>query len=93
LSRDAYHIGPDEVGHDESFVARLGLLGADSSQVLVATKGGHLRHSDGSRTLNGSPGHLRQAAVASRSTHPVQVRGPAAVLVMLRCRRHQSGSR
>jgi aryl-alcohol dehydrogenase-like predicted oxidoreductase len=63
---DAYHIGADEVGHNESLIARaLASSGADTSQVLVATKGGHLRPGDGSWTLNGSPDHLRRAAEAS----------------------------
>jgi aryl-alcohol dehydrogenase-like predicted oxidoreductase len=63
---DAYHIGADEVGHNESLIARaLASYGADTSQILVATKGGHLRPGDGSWTLNGSPDHLRQAAEAS----------------------------
>jgi aryl-alcohol dehydrogenase-like predicted oxidoreductase len=63
---DAYHVGADEVGHNESLIARaLGSYGADTSEVLVATKGGHLRPGDGSWTLNGSPDHLRQACEAS----------------------------
>jgi aryl-alcohol dehydrogenase-like predicted oxidoreductase len=63
---DAYHIGADEVGHNESLIARaLASFGADTSEVLVATKGGHLRPGDGSWTLNGSPEHLRQACEAS----------------------------
>ena len=63
---DAYHIGADEVGHNETLIARaLASYGADTSEVLVATKGGHLRPGDGSWTLNGSPDHLRQACEAS----------------------------
>jgi aryl-alcohol dehydrogenase-like predicted oxidoreductase len=63
---DAYHIGADEVGHNESLIARaLASSGADTSEVLVATKGGHLRPGDGSWTLNGSPDYLRQACEAS----------------------------
>jgi aryl-alcohol dehydrogenase-like predicted oxidoreductase len=38
---------------------------ADTSQVLVATKGGHLRPGNGSWTLDGSPEHLKQACEAS----------------------------
>jgi len=37
----------------------------DTSDVLVATKGGHLRPGDGSWTVDGSPAHLRAAAEAS----------------------------
>ena len=63
---DAYHIGADEVGHNESLIARaLASSGADTSEVLVATKGGHLRPGDGSWTRNGSPDYLRQACEAS----------------------------
>jgi aryl-alcohol dehydrogenase-like predicted oxidoreductase len=63
---DAYHIGADEVGHNESLIARaLASSGADTSEVLVATKGGHLRPGDGSWTVNGSPDYLRQACEAS----------------------------
>ena len=63
---DAYHVRADEVGHNESLVARaLASYGADTSQVLVATKGGHLRPGDGTWTLNGSPGYLKGACEAS----------------------------
>ena len=63
---DAYHIDADEVGHNESLIARaLASYGADTSGVLVATKGGHLRPGDGSWTLDGSPEHLRAACEAS----------------------------
>ena len=63
---DAYHIGADEVGHNESLIARaLASYGTDTSQVLVATKGGHRRPGDGRWTLNGTPDYLRQACEAS----------------------------
>src|SRR5262245_8713530 len=63
---DAYHIHADEVGHNESLIARaLASYGGDVSNVLVATKGGHLRPGDGSWTKDGSPAHLRQACEAS----------------------------
>lgn len=63
---DAYHIGADEVGHNETLIANgLASWGGDSSAVLVATKGGHLRPGDGSWTLNGSPEYLKQACEAS----------------------------
>src|SRR3954452_24877765 len=55
---DAYHIGADEAGHNESLIARaLASYGADTSEVLVATKGGHVRPGDGTWTLNGTPEH------------------------------------
>ena len=59
---DAYHLHADEVGHNESLIAEgLRTWGGDASDVLVATKGGHLRPGDGSWTVDGSPQHLRQA--------------------------------
>jgi aryl-alcohol dehydrogenase-like predicted oxidoreductase len=63
---DAYHIGADEVGHNESLIARaLATYGGDTSGVLVATKGGHLRPGDGSWTVDSSPDYLKQACEAS----------------------------
>jgi aryl-alcohol dehydrogenase-like predicted oxidoreductase len=47
-------------------VARaLSSYGADTSHVLVATKGGHTRPADGSWALDGSPEHLRAACEGS----------------------------
>jgi aryl-alcohol dehydrogenase-like predicted oxidoreductase len=43
----------------------LASYGGDTSNVLVATKGGHLRPGDGSWTLNGSPDYLKSACEAS----------------------------
>ena len=63
---DAYHLNAGEVGHNERLIAKaLATYGGDTADVLVATKGGHLRPGDGSWTLDGSPGHLRQAVEAS----------------------------
>ncbi|WP_049579127.1 aldo/keto reductase [Streptomyces sp. SBT349] len=63
---DAYHWHADEVGHNEALIARaLAGYGGDTSDVLVATKGGHLRPGDGSWTLDGSPEHLKRACEAS----------------------------
>ncbi|HEU5353516.1 MAG TPA: aldo/keto reductase [Actinocrinis sp.] len=63
---DAYHLHADEVGHNESLVARaVASYGGDTSDVLIATKGGHLRPGDGSWTVNGSPEYLKQACDAS----------------------------
>lgn len=63
---DAYHMGPDDVGHNESLIAKaLGAYAGDTSDVVVATKGGHLRPGDGSWTLDGSPQHLKEACEAS----------------------------
>jgi aryl-alcohol dehydrogenase-like predicted oxidoreductase len=63
---DAYHMYADEVGHNESLIAEaLASYGGDTSGVLVATKGSHLRPGDGSWTVDGSPKHLKEAAEAS----------------------------
>ncbi len=63
---DAYHLRAGEVGHNESLIAKaLATWSGDSSAVLVATKGGHLRPGDGSWTLDGSPAHLREAVEGS----------------------------
>ncbi|WP_104181318.1 aldo/keto reductase [Arthrobacter sp. B0490] len=63
---DAYHRDADEVGHNESLIAKaLAGYGSDGSRVLVATKGGHLRPGDGSWTLDGHPDYLKDAAKAS----------------------------
>lgn len=63
---DAYHLHADEVGHNEELIARaLSSYAGDTSAVLVATKGGHLRPGDGRWTQNGHPDYLKQAAKAS----------------------------
>ncbi|MDQ1714712.1 MAG: hypothetical protein QOC60_657 [Frankiaceae bacterium] len=59
---DAYHLDQTDVGHNETLIAKaLASYGGDTSDVLVATKGGHLRPGGGSWTVDGSPEHLRQA--------------------------------
>ena len=63
---DAYHLHADEVGHNESLIAKaLASYGGDTTNVLVATKGGHLRPGDGSWTIDGSPEHIKQACEES----------------------------
>jgi aryl-alcohol dehydrogenase-like predicted oxidoreductase len=63
---DAYHLLAGEVGHNESLIAKaLASYGGDTSSVIVATTGGHLRPGDGSWTLNGRPDYLKQACEAS----------------------------
>jgi aryl-alcohol dehydrogenase-like predicted oxidoreductase len=63
---DAYHLHANEVGHNESLIARaVAGYGGDTSDVLIATTGGHLRPGDGSWTLNGSPDYLKKACDAS----------------------------
>jgi aryl-alcohol dehydrogenase-like predicted oxidoreductase len=73
---DAYLLNPGETGHNERLIAKaLATYGGDTSHVLVATKGGHLRPGDGSWTVNGSPEHLRAAADASLKALGVDVIG------------------
>ncbi|HEX5403109.1 MAG TPA: aldo/keto reductase [Pseudonocardiaceae bacterium] len=63
---DAYHVHANEVGHNELLIAKaLAGYGGDTSSVLIATKGGHLRPGDGSWTVDGSPEYLRKACDAS----------------------------
>jgi aryl-alcohol dehydrogenase-like predicted oxidoreductase len=63
---DAYHVHADEIGHNESLIANaIASYGGDTSEVLIATKGGHLRPGDGSWTLDGSPEHIKRACEAS----------------------------
>jgi len=63
---DAYHLHADDVGHNEELIARaLRSYGGDTSAVLVATKGGHLRPGDGRWTQNGRPEYLKEAVKAS----------------------------
>ncbi|MFI0999572.1 aldo/keto reductase [Streptomyces galbus] len=62
---DAYHRDAGEVGHNETLIAKA-LAGHDRGRdVLVATKGGHLRPGDGSWTLDGNPAHLKRACEES----------------------------
>ena len=62
---DAY--SPDEAtfGHNEELVAKALASYGGADDVLVATKGGHLRPGDGSWTLNGRPEYLKQAVKES----------------------------
>jgi aryl-alcohol dehydrogenase-like predicted oxidoreductase len=63
---DAYHLYAYDVGHNESLIAKaLASYGGDPTNVLVATKGGHLRPGDGSWQVDGSPAYLREACEAS----------------------------
>jgi aryl-alcohol dehydrogenase-like predicted oxidoreductase len=73
---DAYHLKPGEAGHNEELIATaLASYGGDTSAVLVATKGGHLRPGDGSWQVDGSPEHLKQAAEASAKRLGVEAIG------------------
>ena len=60
---DAYCADASDFGHGEELLAEA--LGGRSRDVLVATKGGHLRTDDGGWTVDGSPDHLRRACDAS----------------------------
>ncbi|GHE92485.1 oxidoreductase [Streptomyces spiralis] len=63
---DSYHWHAGEAGHNELLIARaLARYGGDTSQVLVATKGGRGRPGDGSWTVTATPAHLKRAAEAS----------------------------
>ncbi|MDX6329679.1 MAG: hypothetical protein QOI83_2062 [Streptomycetaceae bacterium] len=73
---DAYHRDANEVGHNESLIARaVASYGGDTSDVLIATKGGHLRPGDGSWTVNGSPEYLKKACDASLTRLGVEAIG------------------
>ncbi|MEU3461979.1 aldo/keto reductase [Streptomyces sp. NPDC006733] len=63
---DAYSLNGDDFGHNESLIAHaLAAYGGDTSDVLIATKGGHTRTADGEWTLDGSPAYLKRACEAS----------------------------
>src|SRR3954453_254122 len=73
---DAYHLEANDVGHNELLIAKaLASYGGDTSKVLVATKGGHLRPGDGSWTLNGRPEYLKEAVKASAKRLGVETIG------------------
>jgi aryl-alcohol dehydrogenase-like predicted oxidoreductase len=75
---DAYHLaGQDEVGHNEELIGRaVRSFGGDtSSQVIIATKGGHLRPQEGPWAQNGDPSYLKEAAKASARRLGVDVLG------------------
>lgn len=70
---DSYHQFAGEVGHNERLIARaLDTYEGDTTDVLVATKGGHLRPGDGSWTQDGSARHIIEAAAASREALGVE---------------------
>ncbi|MFE5755640.1 aldo/keto reductase [Streptomyces massasporeus] len=73
---DSYHLPGAEPGHNERLVARaLETYGGDTSEVLVATKGGRGRPAGGDWTVDGSPRHLKAAAEASRERLGVEAIG------------------
>ncbi|MGX1565798.1 aldo/keto reductase [Streptomyces sp. NPDC055506] len=73
---DSYHLPGAEPGHNERLLARaLATYGGDTSDVLVATKGGRGRPAGGDWTVNGHPRHLKAAAEASRKRLGVEAIG------------------
>ena len=73
---DSYCLNPSEHGHGERIVAKaLATWGGDTSQVLVATKGGHLRPGDGSWYVDGRPEYVKQACEASLKALGVEAIG------------------
>jgi len=72
---DAYNRDDSETGHNERLIAKaLASYPADTSDVLIATKGGHTRPR-GSWAVDGSPAHLRAAADASLKALGVEAIG------------------
>ncbi|MEU5875574.1 aldo/keto reductase [Glycomyces sp. NPDC047369] len=73
---DAYHRDANEVGHNETLIAKaLKSYGPGADGVLVATKGGHLRPGDGSWTQDGRPEYLKEAVKASAQRLGVEAIG------------------
>ncbi|MEU4348624.1 aldo/keto reductase [Streptomyces sp. NPDC023838] len=63
---DSYYAPGGEPGHNELLLARaLASYGGDTSDVLVATKGGRGRTDDGDWSVDGRPEHLKRAAKES----------------------------
>ncbi|GAA4516502.1 aldo/keto reductase [Nonomuraea ferruginea] len=59
---DAYTPSHDDPGHNERLVARaLSLWSGDAGDVLVATKGGHVRTPGGGWDVDGRPEYLKRA--------------------------------
>jgi aryl-alcohol dehydrogenase-like predicted oxidoreductase len=75
---DAYRLGGEAISHNESLFAKaIGSWSGDTSGVLIATKGGHLRSEpgEGKWQLNGHPDYLKKAAEASLATLGVDAIG------------------
>lgn len=74
---DAYHLAAhDEVGHNEELIAKaVREFSGDTSSVLIATKGGHLRPEAGAWAQNGDPAYLKEAAKASAKRLGVEAIG------------------
>jgi aryl-alcohol dehydrogenase-like predicted oxidoreductase len=64
---DAYCLDRTDVGHNEILVAEaLASWDGPRADVVVASKGGHIRDDEGNWDVDGRPSHLRSAALASR---------------------------
>jgi len=72
----SYHLLAGEVGHNERLIAKaLATWSGNASEVLVATKGGHLRPGDGTWTQNGDPAYIVSAAKQSAKDLGVEAIG------------------
>jgi len=60
---DAYSLDGSDVGHNERLIAKA--LRGRRDDVIVATKGGHLRDARGGWPVDGRPEHVRAACEAS----------------------------
>ncbi|MDP9440867.1 MAG: aldo/keto reductase [Actinomycetota bacterium] len=71
---DAYSLGRSDTGHNERLVAEaVRTWPGAGEEVIIATKGGHLRTEDGSWRLNGRPEYLKRACEASLRALGVEV--------------------
>ena len=61
---DAYAKDGSDVGHGERLIAKA-LKEIDRDDIIVATKGGHLRDADGNWPIDGRPEHIKAACEAS----------------------------
>ena len=62
---DAYCLDASDTGHNERLVGEALAGHRAAADVVVATKGGHVRGQDGSWDTDGRPEHLRRACEAS----------------------------
>jgi aryl-alcohol dehydrogenase-like predicted oxidoreductase len=64
---DAYCLAAADTGHNELLVAEaIAAWTGPRSEIVVATKGGHVRDADGGWHTDGRPEHIVRAAAASR---------------------------
>ncbi|WP_150306712.1 aldo/keto reductase [Planctomonas psychrotolerans] len=60
---NSYHLDADGIGHNETLIAEaIAAYGGDSSNVVIATKGGTIHADEGPWGLEGSPAALHSAA-------------------------------